>query len=307
MAQLKVVILLLISAGVAALVSIGIIFLSINRGWIPATSSSLEVIEIPRIIEPTPILNPPIPLIIIEGEFRVLYDPINPEATMPVRIVTVTPFGNEVADTPSDQEEPEVVSLTTPTPFAVEGYVTSLPTGCTLHTVSAGENLSFIAARWGVDLNLLLDINDLSLADATSLQPGERLIIPWASCVAALYQDQNDGGSELIPVATEAPTQLIIETVRGVGDWESEEVVIRNRGETSVDLAGWMIRNEAGDEYSFGNQRLFAGAEMRLATRSGADLPTQLFWGLPAAVWASGGEVSLYSPDGDLQFTYTLP
>ena len=308
MTQLRILFLLVLSALVSALVAMGAIFVSIDQGWLPESASSIEVIEIARVIEPTPILNAPVPLIIIDGEYKVLYDPINPDATMPVMIVTVTPqsgvsdegFGNR----PATAEVAEI----TPESFAIEGYATAIPSGCTLHTVSVGESLSFIAARWGVDLDLLLDINGLTLDDALSLQPGDRLIIPWASCVAEIYRQQGSGGAAGGErFATEPPQVLAIEAVRGIGTWELEEVVIRNRGETSADLAGWRLSDDAGNSFRFGNQRLFAGAELRIATRSGTDLPTQLYWGLPSAIWFSGARVTLTAPDGVSRVQFTIP
>lgn len=126
--------------------------------------------------------------------------------------------------------------------------------------------------------------------------------------MAALYRQREEGVTlDTSAVATAAPAQLAIEAVRGVGNLEREEVVIRNRAETSVDLAGWTLSDDAGNTFRFGSQRLFAGAELRVATRGGADLPTQLFWGLPAPIWSSGTRVTLTSPDGTLQIDYTVP
>ena len=308
-APLRALILLAVSAVVAALVSLGLIMLSVERGWFPEASGGREVVEIPWMVEPTQILNPAIPIIIIDGDYRVYYDPINPEATLPVIILTVTPqSGALAANAGSAPAAQQGVTVSAPVDFAVEGYATALPTGCTLHTVSFGETLSFIAQRWGVDLGMLLDINDMTENDARSLQPGDRLIIPWASCVAALYQQREGGGAEdAIALATVAPAQLAIETVRGAGDLEIEEAVIRNRGATSVDLAGWSLSDGAGHEFTFGSQRLFAGAELRVATREGTNLPTQLFWGLAAPVWHPGVRVTLKTPDDVSQFTFTVP
>ena len=88
---------------------------------------------------------------------------------------------------------------------------------------------------------------------------------------------------------------------------ELEEVVIRNRGGTSVDLAGWILSDDAGNTFRFGSQRLFAGAELRIATRSGTDLPTQLYWGLSTPIWSTGVQVTLTAPDGVTRFQYTIP
>ena len=305
--QLRILFLLMMSALVAALATVAMIFVSVERGWIPEVTSSVEVVEIPRLVEPTPVLNAPIPLIIIDGDYRVLYEPIDPEATMPVIIVTVTPLTGASQGREASPVTPRA-AVPTATFAAIEGYVTALPSGCTLHTVTVGESLSFIAARWGVDLDLLLDINGLTLDDALSLQPGDRLIIPWASCVAAIYRERDASGSGgATSFATEPPIALSIEAVRGMGNFETEEVVIRNRGSTSVDLIGWILSEPSGNEYRFGSQRLFAGAELRVATRGGVDLPTQLHWGLPAAIWSSGAVVTLISPDGSVIIEYTVP
>lgn len=308
MSSLRALLVLALSAVTAALVSLAFILIGLERSWFAESGGGRQVIEVPVMIEPTPVLNPPVPIIIIDGDYRVLYNPINPEATLPMRIFTVTPAGGP-AQAVADGESPIAFATATfPENYAIEGYATALPTDCIVHTVSPGETLTFIAQRRGVELDLLYDINDLTEADALSLQPGDKLIIPWANCVAALHDmREGSGGSSSAPVATETPAQLTIVAVRDAGNLELEAVVIRNRGATSVDLEGWTLADGAGNEFVFGSQRLFAGAEMRVSTRAGADQPTQLFWGLTGAIWQSGAQVRLSGPGGAPLFTYTVP
>ncbi len=306
MGRLRILLFLALNVAISAMIALGLLQLSVTQGWLSEASTGLRVVEVPIAISPTPILNPAIPIIIIDGEYRVIYDPINPEATMPVRIWTPTTSNGSQATT-SEGQPAALAPQATESPEA-DGYTTALPAGCTEHVVSLGESLSFIASYRGVDLDLLLEINGLTIADATSLQPGDALIIPWASCVAAL-SDLREGraANTVSPNSNLSAMQLAIITVRSPGSLENEEVVIRNLGATSVDLTGWQLQTEKGVEFAFGAQRLFAGAELRVATRSGANLPTQLFWGLSASVWESGQNVLLIAPGGETHFTYSIP
>ncbi len=80
------------------------------------------------------------------------------------------------------------------------------------------------------------------------------------------------------------------------GQRTREAVVIVNQGD-EVDLTGWTLSTPRGKAYTFGNVVLFRESFINLHTTSGADVPTDLFWNQPEAVWRIGDEVVLRRGD----------
>jgi hypothetical protein len=74
-----------------------------------------------------------------------------------------------------------------------------------------------------------------------------------------------------------------------------------------VDLAGWTLRDESGNLYTFPALTLFEGGAVTLHTSAGEDTVTDLYWGQPAAVWASGKNALLSNPGGNLHARLTVP
>ncbi|MFC2177371.1 lamin tail domain-containing protein [Actinomycetota bacterium] len=78
-------------------------------------------------------------------------------------------------------------------------------------------------------------------------------------------------------------------------DWEnkSEEwVVIRNDGDTAVDVAGWILRDESSSHrYEFPNETTMApGNEIRIRTGCGDNRASDVYWCADDAVWSNGGD-----------------
>lgn len=69
-----------------------------------------------------------------------------------------------------------------------------------------------------------------------------------------------------------------------------ETVSIHNGGETTVDLSGWTVTDEAGHEYTFGDVTLDAGYTVTLHTGSGTATATDVYWGRSSAVWNNDGD-----------------
>lgn len=80
------------------------------------------------------------------------------------------------------------------------------------------------------------------------------------------------------------------------GQRTREAVVIVNEGD-EVDLTGWTLSNPRGQVYTFGNVALFRESFINLHTTSGVDVPTDLFWNQPEAMWRVGDEVVLRRGD----------
>ena len=98
-----------------------------------------------------------------------------------------------------------------------------------------------------------------------------------------------------------------ITAVIGPGQLADEAVLLTNSGEDRIALQDWVLRDEDGHEYKFGQVTLFAGSDLRLNTASGANGPTALFWGLSEAIWTSGETVTLQNNGGSTRVTFTVP
>jgi len=80
-----------------------------------------------------------------------------------------------------------------------------------------------------------------------------------------------------------------------------EYVVIKNLGDTAVDLTGWTLRDEAGHTFMFPRFTLDAGATVTVHTGSGINTKTHLYWGKSRAVWNNDHDTAyLYDSHGNL-------
>jgi LysM repeat protein len=141
----------------------------------PTPTSTPTPTETPT-VTPTPTPLPPLTYQVQAGDTLLIiaaaYDTtveailalnpgVEPE-TLPVGYVLLIPAG----------------TLTpTPTPTLDPNAPTPTPGGFIIHTVAPGETLSTIAEEYGVSLNLLREVNELSPGDDT-IFPNQSLIIP---------------------------------------------------------------------------------------------------------------------------------
>ncbi|MXR40857.1 endonuclease [Halobaculum sp. WSA2] len=81
-----------------------------------------------------------------------------------------------------------------------------------------------------------------------------------------------------------------------------EYVVLTNRGDEAVDLAGWTLSDEAGFTYEFPEgTTIAAGATLTLHVGSGEDTETDLYWGRSRPTLNNDGEtVTLRDASGAL-------
>jgi micrococcal nuclease len=99
-----------------------------------------------------------------------------------------------------------------------------------------------------------------------------------------------DGGSE-------SPESAIVVTnvhADAPGDdhenLNEEYVVLKNTGDTTVDLNGWTVSDEADHAYIFSDVQLEPGETVTLYTGSGTDGSNEVYWGAGSAVWNNGGD-----------------
>lgn len=107
------------------------------------------------------------------------------------------------------------------------------------------------------------------------------------------------------PIAGEIKIDFI--SIIGAGITESEVVVIENKGDDPVVLTGWYLKGDKGNAYTFPQLTLYKGGTLMVHTATGADTPTDLYWGRTASAWQPGDKVTLYDAQGVPRAFYYIP
>ncbi|MCA9872256.1 MAG: lamin tail domain-containing protein [Ardenticatenaceae bacterium] len=207
----------------------------------------------------------------------------------------------------------EEAALTAEEAAGTTGEETAVNDGPTTHTVQAGETLGSISTRYEVSIEDIMAANGIDNPNFLSI--GQELIIPIGGLATptAVPTDTPQPGIPPTPIPTEAASDqgeadVQIGEVAGPGDLAAEAVQIVNSGTRQIGLAGWKISDESGFVYTFGQVTLFGeGAGILIHTETGANGPTDLYWGLESPVWESGETVTLTDASGSVQDTYTIP
>lgn len=81
-----------------------------------------------------------------------------------------------------------------------------------------------------------------------------------------------------------------------------EWVEVENGGDESVDLEGWIVRDESSqNRFRFPAVTLDPGATVRVRTGCGIDGPTEVHWCSDRSVWSNGGDtVIVQDPSGNV-------
>lgn len=212
----------------------------------------------------------------------------------------LTPSGNTAALTPVGEATPHLpTAAPTLEPTATQ----------TTYIVQPGDTLGAIAQRYDLAVEDIMAANGLT--DPNTLDLGQVLIIPVAGSPAASPTEAPPPtNAPPLPTATPDPNQplpqLTIREVRSPGAVNNETVVLVNAG-GPVNLAGWVIRDETGRQYTFPALTLFAGGAVNLHTGAGADTVTDLYWNQAEAVWTTGKVVQVLDTGGTIQARFTVP
>ena len=192
--------------------------------------------------------------------------------------------------------------LATPTPTAVEaGQQTAAAqtprtaiapqtdTGETeIYVVESGDTLLAIAVRFGLTLDEVMEINDLTNPDFVFV--GQHLVIPTS---------QNDVGAPADGEAGLAQQGLQLR-IENAGELATESVQIMNDSNAAVNLQGWTLSRDDGSSYTFGSAPLFPGSGIRLYTGAGQDNSLNRYWGRSSSTWIVGSTAVLRNPGGEL-------
>jgi LysM repeat protein len=209
----------------------------------------------------------------------------------------------ETAPTPTFDVAAILASkVPTPTP--------TLPPTPTPHTytVQAGDTLFSIARDLEIEVDALMAANGLT--DPDRLSVGQVLTVPEVS-----------GPMSDLPVSTTIPVpptltpppsdsqapRLEIRGVDGAGILDKETVRLLNTGGLAA-MAGWTLDDGQGQVYRFPDGlTLHNRGPLNVHTQTGNDTPSDLHWGLSAAVWTSGKVMTLRDGSGAVQSTFTIP
>lgn len=182
-----------------------------------------------------------------------------------------------------DWQEPEPAAFTPP-PGSAE-TVSVPPEPCIPYQAVEGDTFEALAGRYQVNASRLREQNGFSTSQ--EVKPGDLLCIPVSP-----------------------QGEVVIESVVGAGDLETEHVSLENQGQAQLPLSGWRIEDGRGNVFVFPPSSqfiLYPGGGVDIYTRSGVNNVSQLYWGLTQPVWTSGATVTLRDSQGGIQATYQIP
>ena len=225
-------------------------------------------------------------------------------------------------DNRDDSAATAVSVPTTITPAALQNTAVAQPliaptntpepdSGPPIHIVQAGDTLGTISQLYDVTVEEIMAENGLT--DPNIISVGQQLVIPVGGVSTPVPEDTAVPEEAVVPspIATEAvgSGEAVgeITAVIGPGQVVDEAVLLTNSGEDRIALQNWLLVDEDGHEYKFGQVTLFAGSDLRINTTSGVNGPTALFWGLNEAIWTSGETVTLRDSTGATRVTFEVP
>lgn len=171
----------------------------------------------------------------------------------------------------------EIEETPTPGPTPTEEFF--------VYQVQAGDTFESIAESYNMSADELIAINGFT--GSQPLGVGEVLRIP-----------KHPKGS------------VIISNVIGVGDLETEHVLLEHRGEGDLSLVGWSIKDSEGNVFvfpQFPQLTLYGGGAVNIYTKTGTNTVVDLYWNLDRPVWRSGATVILQDNQENVWATYVIP
>ena len=118
------------------------------------------------------------------------------------------------------------------------------------------------------------------------------------------------GPGEILRIPAHPKGGVVIDSVVGAGDLESERVLLKHRGEGELSLVGWRLEDSKGNVFTFPQfpqLTLFGGGAVNIYTKSGINTVVDMYWGLDHPVWESGVTVTLRDVQGNVHSTYFVP
>jgi hypothetical protein len=159
----------------------------------------------------------------------------------------------------------------------------------TTYVVKEGDDFSSIAKQFNLDVEKLIQVNGFTVDQPLGV--GEVLRIPF----------------QPTPVPEGV---VVIKNIIGVGDLETERVLIKFVGTGELSLVGWQLEGQNGNVFRFpeaSQLTLFSNGAVYVFTKPGVNSAIELFWGKDAPAWLSGETVVLKDASGNIQASYQIP
>lgn len=202
--------------------------------------------------------------------------------------------------------------VSTPTVVIAGGPVRN-QRNCLIHTIRSGDSPYSVASDYFVELEMLMEVNNLTEQSARALKVGDQLIVPLPGCivdgvaVAGSVEPVVIVGTQApTPTPTPVPAQLEIAAVEGLGDITAEGIYLRNAGE-QLNISEWQLTDSDGNTFQFGQKLLFTDAEVAVYTRSGISTGSAWFWGRDESVWEAGETLTISDSLGRQLQTLQIP
>lgn len=129
-------------------------------------------------------------------------------------------------------------------------------------------------------------------------EPVERDADDASEVPEAEAERERDAGREDSPGGTVSHHGLVLDEIRenargrDARNLDDEYLVFENDGDDRIDLSGWTVSNEAGDEYTFPEGfTLGPGEQVTLHSGHGRDEGGDLYWEATDPVWDNQGDV----------------
>jgi lamin tail-like protein len=98
-----------------------------------------------------------------------------------------------------------------------------------------------------------------------------------------------------------------IESVVGAGTLAAEVAVVKYAGTGQLNLAGWQLKDDNGNTFTFPQITLYQNGAVQIHTTSGTDTVIDLYWNVSDPVWQSGEDARLFDAQGGLRAIYRVP
>jgi len=186
-------------------------------------------------------------------------------------------FFQRATPTPVESAAPGVGETAAPQAAATEEYM--------IYQVQGGETFESLAEEYNVSVEELLRANGFN-------------------------KSQPLGAGEVLRIPAHPQGSVIIDSVIGAGDLNSERVLLKHRGEGELTLVGWRLEDSNGNAFVFPPNPqliLYRGGAVNVYTKAGNSTVVDMYWGLDHAVWYSGAQVILKDAQGNVRAVYKVP
>lgn len=113
--------------------------------------------------------------------------------------------------------------------------------------------------------------------------------------------------SEIDPGLLTEDIQIVICTVVGAGNLDSEYVEIYNESNGAVDMTSWQLVDEEGHRFTFPALILNSKGAVEIHSKAGDHSVIELYWQAESPIWQPGEIVKLIDTAGNIMATYSIP